>query len=348
MQSQQVRLSYNQMSLLSNELPTLLSMFVSEQRYTQIDALLSPFVPSSSTSDPQSQVAKKGLINQQDVNGQTPLHILLSNRQERDVRIDHVTPLLQLGADGLMAAINRTTPLDMAAKKWGEKQADQDILRLVVKKIILDRLVHAIANNQVRPFNPTENYSDIAATSTETPTDDNLTRKLCIVFERYNITTDILQAIIDSLQVGGAQNQPTIQYHMDLLQAYIHVNNLSIDRETLGNFNIHFRALNGKNLLQLAGDRRNPRLVSCICNRIYTPWTLRHLSRASDAEWGDPMYETLQHNDEIKQTIDTRYWGLCLFLGGAALTTLTTVGLVARSAIGAYLAGLILQRLYPN
>ena len=235
------------------------------QEYTKIKTLLRSLATSSSISDPQSQVTEQYLINQQDVNGQTPLHILLSNREKRNVGIDQVTPLLQLGADGLMAAIDRTTPLDMAAKKWGEKQADQDILRLVVKKIILDRLVHAIANNQVRPFNPTENYSDIAATSTETPTDDNLTRKLRIVFERYNITTDILQAIIDSLQVGGAQNQPTIQYHMDLLQAYMHVNNLNIDRETLGNFNLQFRALNGKNLLQLAVDRRNTRLVHCIC-----------------------------------------------------------------------------------
>ena len=282
-------------------------------------------------------------IDQQNPQGQTPLHILVSSLAGQDVQIVHVTLLLQRGADGLMAANNRTTPLDMAAATGGVQQAGQLILRVVVKKIILDRLVHAIANNQVRPFNPTENYSDIAATSTETPTDDNLTLKLCIVFERYNIPTNILQAIIDSLQVGDAPNQPTIQYHMDLLQAYIHVNNLNIDSETLGNFNLHFRALNDKNLLQLAGDRRNIRLVRCICSRIYNPWVLRYLSRQPDTEklWRRPMYDRLQYDDEIKRTIRTRYWSLCLFLllgGGGALTT---VGLIFKGTLSAFLGSLL-------
>jgi ankyrin repeat protein len=283
-------------------------------------------------------------IDQQNPQGQTPLHILLSSLAGQDVQIVHVTLLLQRGADGLMAANNRTTPLDMAAATGGVQQAGQLILRVVVKKIILDRLVHAIANNQVRPFNPTENYRDIAATSTETPTDANLTLKLCTVFERYNIPTNILQAIIDALQVGDAPNQPTIQYHMDLLQAYIHVNNLSIDSKTLGNFNIHFRALNGKNLLQLAGDRRNTRLVHCICSRIYTPfytpWALYYLSRASDTNWISPMYDNLRCNDEIRQTIRTRYWSQFL--------DYDVLRLVITGTIVACLGGLILQRLYPN
>ena len=210
--------------------------------------------------------------------------------------------------------------------------------------------------------------------------DKNLERALSTVLECYNFSNNnILQDNLNGLHFGlrgvAPEHRPapamesirdfinvlqayivapdrpalkSIEYFISVLQAYIHVNNLSIDRETLGNFNIHFRALNGKNLLQLAGDRRNPRLVSCICSRIYNPWVLRCLSRQPDTEksWRRPMYDALQYNDEIKRTIETRYWGLCLFLGGGALTT--TVVLVARSAIGAYIGGLILQILHPN
>ena len=98
--------------------------------------------------------------------------------------------------------------------------------------------------------------------------------------------------------------------------------------------------LNGKSLLQLAGDRRNTRLVSCICSRIYTPWTLRRLSRAPGTKWKDPMYDALQYNDEIKRTIRTRYWSLCLFLGGG-LTTVTTVGFIFQGTISAFLGSLL-------
>ena len=124
-------------------------------------------------------------------------------------------------------------------------------------------------------------------------------------------------------------------YFINVLKAYIHVNNLNIDSETLGNFNIHLRALNGKSLLQLAGDRRNTRLVSCICSRIYNPWFLLRCTNGNG-----PMYKALQHNDEIKQTINTRYWSLCLFLGGG-LTTVTTVGFIFKGTLSAFLGSLL-------
>ena len=279
-------------------------------------------------------------INQTNPQGQTSLEILLSRQ---DVQVDHVTLLLDLGADILAgnAAPEVRTSLHVAAGL-----NDQSIFRLFIKKILLDCLTAAIENTPVpllslHPYN-LEGFPDIIVLEHN---DTNLERALSTVLECYDFSnSNILQANLNGLHFGlrgvAPEHRPdpameSIRDFINVLQAYIHVNNLNIDSETLGNFNLHFRALNDKNLLQLAVDRRNTRLVHCICSRIYNPWFLLRCTNGNG-----PMYEALQHNDEIKRTINTRYWSLCLFLGGR-LTTVTTVGFIFKGTISAFLGSLL-------
>ena len=307
-------------------------------------------------------------INQTNPQGQTPLQLLLS---KLNVQVDHVTLLLDLGADilaGNETPGNVRTSLHVAAGL-----NNQRIFRLFIKKILLDSLTAAIAEAGVPLLSlPPYNLAAPPNINVLQHNDTNLEHALSTVLECYDFSnSSILQANLNGLHFGlrgvapehtpapamesirdfisvlkayiVAPDRPameSIEYFINVLKAYIHVNNLNIDSETLGNFNIHLRALNGKSLLQLAGDRRNTRLVSCICSRIYTPWTLRRLSRAPGTKWKDPMYDALQHNDEIKQTIRTRYWSLCLFLGGG-LTTVTTVGFIFQGTISAFLGSLL-------
>ena len=285
-------------------------------------------------------------INQTNPQGQTSLEILLSRQ---DVQVDHVTLLLNLGADIL--AGNETPGNVRTSLHVASGLNNQRIFRLFIKKILLDSLTAAIAEAGVPLLSlPPYNLAGTPNINVLQHNDTNLEHALSTVLECYDFSnSSILQANLNGLHFGlkgvvpehtPAPAMESIEYFINVLKAYIHVNNLNIDSETLGNFNIHLRALNGKNLLQLAGDRRNTRLVSCICRRIYTPWTLRRLSRAPGTKWKDPMYDALQHNDEINRTIRTRYWSLCLFLGGG-LTTVTTVGFIFQGTISAFLGSLL-------
>ena len=302
-------------------------------------------------------------INQTNPQGQTPLQLLLS---KLNVQVDHVTLLLDLGADIL--AGNETPGNVRTSLHVASGLNNQRIFRLFIKKILLDSLTAAIAEAGVPLLSlPPYNLAAPPNINVLQHNDTNLEHALSTVLECYDFSnSSILQANLNGLHFGlrgvapehtpapamesirdfisvlkayiVAPDRPameSIEYFINVLKAYIHVNNLNIDSETLGNFNLHFRALNDKNLLQLAVDRRNTRLVHCICSRIYNPWFLLRCTNGNG-----PMYKALQHNDEIKQTINTRYWSLCLFLGGG-LTTVTTVGFIFKGTLSAFLGSLL-------
>ena len=303
-----------------------------EQEYAQIDALLSPLVRSSSTSNRQNQVTKKDLINQQDGDGQTPLHSLISS--ERNVDPRHVVALLKFNPTVLTIARDRTTPLHAAAIR-----NNPNILQLLVTKILVDTMSD--------PFNPASSPA-ISRLSSNAYIKDLETR-LSTIFEspinreKSAETLDLLRTRASNID-NARKN--IIWECTKLLKAYMYINDYRIDKESFGDFDIHlsfeeamFKTIIDKdkrNLLQLAGDQQNTRLVSCICSRIYTPWTLRRLSRAPGTKWKDLMSDNLPYNDEIKRTIRTRYWS-------QLSDVLKTVGLVITGTIGAYLGFLIRQ-----
>lgn len=186
------------------------------------------------------------------------------------------------------------------------------------------RLVEVSQSRQVRAFNPNVKLIDIDSAPTSVrlkPKLDNgdprynyqyyqdLIARLKAVLKYYDISVDVLQDIIDSLQVGEVRNRGSIQRHINLLQAYIHVNNLKVTPEDLRSFNIKssFELLgNNVNLLHLAGDRRNIRLARCICAQIYVPWVLYFLSRTPGTGIWRDMYDSLKC-DEIQRTINRWY-----------------------------------------
>ena len=287
-------------------------------------------------------------IDQQNQEGKTPLHALL-DRTDADVATRHVVALLKFNPRVLITDRDRKTPLHAAAEAIQGYQRNaaaeaaaeaipryQRILQLLVTKILVDRLT---------PHEPHDPERDRNTTAEAYFTD--LENRLSIVLEDP-FDHQELQNTLRWLQSRAPLNNQTIQEFAKLLQAYIHVNNFNIDKETLGQFDIDMHLttpvkdiINNKNLLQLAGDQQNTRLVSCICSRIYTPWTLLRLSKAPGTKWKDPMYDALQYNDEIKRTIRTRYWSLCLFLllgGGGALTT---VGFIFKGTLSAFLGSLL-------
>ena len=270
-------------------------------------------------------------IDQQNSVGRTPLHALIS---KPNVRSSYVVALLKFDPELLVRDAGGKTPLDLAAAI----QRDQSILELLVTKILVERLTPPGEASHPEPNATLKDYLAVL---------ENRLREVFthpINHQRLPELQDLEANFNSSLRQSMPRENTTRKEFSKFLRVCLHINNHRITEEDLGNFDIELyfempmlqRIIGKNNLLQLAGDRENTRLVRCICNRIYTPWTLRRLSRAADAKWGDPMYETLQHNDEIKRTINTRYWS-------QLSDVLKTVGLVITGTIGAYLGFLIRQ-----
>lgn len=295
-----------------------------------------------------------GNINAGDERGETVLHRLL---KKQNAPFLSVTLLLQRNANVLMVDQNQRTPLDEALEKV---QDNKTMFNLLFAEIFLThpRLVEVFQSRQVRAFNPNVKLIDIDSDPTSVGLKpkldngepianqyyENLIARLKAVLKYYDISVDVLQDIIDSLQVGEVRNRSSIQRHINLLQAYIHVNNLKVTPEDLRIFNIKssFELLgNNVNLLHLAGDRRNIRLAHCICTQIYFPWDLYFLSRTPGTGIRRDMYDSLKC-DEIQRTINGWYRRFSLY--GVLATAVAVVCSVAPGAVSAYLGGLILEK----
>ena len=258
-------------------------------------------------------------IDQQNSVGRTPLHALISDPNARD---RHVVALLKFDPELLARDEGGKTPLDLAAAIQG----DPVILQLLVTKILVERLTPPGEASHPEPNATLKDYLAVL---------ENRLREVFthpINHQRLPELQDLEANFNSLLRQSMPRENTTRKEFSKFLRVCLHINNHRITEEDLGNFDIQLqfetpmlqRIIGNKNLLQLAGDRENTRLVCCICKRIYTPWTLRSLS-APDTKLGDPMYETLQHNDEIKRTIRTRYWGQL----SHALTTVITGTIVA-------------------
>ena len=275
-------------------------------------------------------------IDQQNQEGRTPLHALL---YRDNVATDHVVALLKFNPTVTIEDTNRETPLHAAAIR-----GDQDILQLLVTKILVDRLTRN------GPHNPEENTT-FEAYSTD------LKNRLRIVLEGP-ISHQQLEDTLGFLRAKAPQNQ-TRQEFTKLLKAHSYANNFDInfvtearEREAVRQFDIglHFttsilKDIINKNLLHLAVDRENTELVDCICSQIKNPWVLYRLSRAPGTGWTGPIYDRLQENNDnikiAKKIIHRRLIILLCCIGGSLIAT---VWLGSISGIGSYLGGLTLEK----
>ena len=225
----------------------------------------------------------------------------------------------------------------------------QRILQLLVTKILVERLTPPGEASHPEPNATLKDYLAVL---------ENRLREVFtnpINHQRLPELQDLEANFNSSLLQSMPRENTTRKEFSKFLRVCLHINNHRITKQDLGSFGIQLqfetpmlkRIIGNKNLLQLAGDRENTRLVSCICSRIYNPWVLRCLSRQPDTKKSKswirrPMYDALQHNDEIKRTIETRYWSQFLDNDVSRIIVLVITG-----TIGAYLGGLILQ-LHPN
>ena len=297
-----------------------------DQIYNQIDQCLRT---SSYSIDQHQEV-----INWQNQEGKTPLHVLL---YQKNVEIDHVVALLKFKPTILIKDGKGETPLYAAAAIKG----NQKILELLLTKILVDYFRHN------RPYDP-EPYTAADAYFT------GLKDELCRLLKSSNY--EELEKAFEIL--GKAPQSQTRQEFTKLLKAYSYANNFGIksstkEREDLRQFDIdlHFTTsmlenIINKNLLHLAVDRENTELVECICSQINNPWVLYRLSRAPGT-WISPIYndndkdkDDIKKIEKIKNIINNRLWTLCS-IGGSALAIL---GFIGSNTAGFYLRGKVLEK----
>lgn len=289
----------------------------------------------------------RSFINRQNGEGKTPLYILLSSQNYQP---EQVAYLLAHGADGLQElelAGNITTPLYAAAHSEGLPERERMfILKLLVKKKLLAEL-----NLNDMPPDPDDLEDEYADTYS-----DSLTQRLCAALEDPNYTQANLEAYISNLPMqlryeiipGGAYANPEEYHNSSLayrdvlswsnksLQAYMHVKDLN---RNIANWDICFKAFDRKNLLQLAGDRANIRLIRDICNCKEIPvWNLYFSSRQPGTNpFIGPPYESLATNPDIGKCYRRCLESGVVFVVGVML------GSVVLPNAGSYLIDLVFK-----
>ena len=287
----------------------------------------------------------RSFINRQNGEGKTPLYILLSSQNYRP---NQVAYLLAHGADGLQElAGNLKTPLYAAAHSEILNESQRMlILKLLVKKKLIDQLnLDDMPPGPNNPENPeyAKEYSD------------HLTQRLCAALEDPNYTQENLEAYISGLPMQlrfeitpGTYANPE-EYHNsssvykdvlswsnNSLQAYMHVKDLN---RNIANWDICFKAFDSKNLLQLAGDRANIRLIRDICNCKEIPvWNLYFSSRQPGTNpLLDPPYKSLEKNPDIGKCYRRCLESGVVFVVGVML------GSVVLPKAGSYLIDLVFK-----
>ena len=297
----------------------------------------------------------RGFINRQNGEGKTPLYILLSSQNYRP---NQVAYLLAHGADGLQElelAGNITTPLYAAAHSEILNESQRMlILKLLVKKKLIDQLnLDDMPPGPNNPENPeyAKEYSD------------HLTQILCTALVNYPHTA--LGAYISNLPMQlrfeitpGTYANPeeynnassvyrdVLSWSNKSLRAYRYVKNFD---ENLANWEIrvaiwdmHFKAFDSKNLLQLSSDLVNTTLIAVICNRIKF-WDLHFSSRKPGTNsFIGPRYKNLAINPDIN-----KYYSKC-YLSCLKSSILFVVGVIVLSVVlpkaGSYLIDLAFKQ----
>ena len=290
----------------------------------------------------------RSFINRQNEEGETPLYILLSSPRCLPKQVAY---LLAHGADGLQElelAGNIKTPLYAAAHLGRLNKPERMlILKLLVKKKLIDEL-----NLNDTPPNPHTNALEDGYAARYS---DSLTQRLCAALEDSNYTQANLEAYISGLPMQlrfeitpGTYANPeeynnsssvykdVLSWSNNSLQAYMHVKDLN---RNIANWDICFKAFDSKNLLQLAGDRANIRLIRDICNcKEISVWNLYFSSRQPGTNpLLGPPYKSLGKNPDIGKCYRRCLESGVVFVVGVML------GSVVLPKAGSYLIDLVFK-----